>query len=338
MNSSFEARIRLSVILTLFISIALMLAIADRAHLHLEKDCECVQLRQNVESYVLGVTDQTTSGPYVYRILVPFLILGAQSVFSFISMVGIDFLLKVFLLILCQLFFYYYLRNFFSSLISISGVVILDVLLSFTFSSLLGPSVVETADIFNLLVFVLALHSIYQNKFIQFLLIIFAGTINRETTWFLLPILFFYDLRNRKGFYRSMIAFLAIAVPYFGLRLLIHVDDSTWFTFEKLSYNIPFLLSELTTTALIANFHTAIFIVPFIILTVMNFKNHPEFLRNAVLIAPLFIVVHYLLGSIIETRLWLPVIIILLPASLNTLRILFEQQISVPLKNQKVPY
>lgn len=320
----------------LFISIALMLAITDRAHLHLEKDCDCVHLRQNVESYVLGVTDQTATGPYVYRILIPFLILGTQAVFSFLTMVGIDFLMKVFFLILCQLSFYYYLRNFYFSIISFLGLVILDVLLSFTFSSILGPSVVETADIFNLVIFILALQALYRNHFIQFLLLIFLGTLNRETTWFLLPVLFLNDFSNKKGYFRTIIAAVVIAVPYFGLRLLIKSDNASWFTFEKLSHNIPFLSSELTTTALIANFHTAIFLLPFIILTVMNFKKHPNFLRKAVFITPLFILVHYLLGSIIETRLWLPLIVILLPTSLNTLSILFEEQISYISNHQKV--
>lgn len=324
-----------AIILMLFISIALLLTIADRADLHLEKDCDCVHLRQNVESYVLGVTEQTASGPYVYRILIPYLVLGIQSFFSFLSMIEIDFLLKVFLLILCQLFFYFYLCSFFSPLISLSGVVILDVLLSFTFSSILGPSVVETADIFNLVIFILALYSLHKNYFVQFLLLIILGTINRETTWFLLPILFLNDLSNKKGYYRTIASFAAIAVPYFGLRFLIHSDDASWFTVEKLYYNIPFLSSELTTTALIANFHTAIFLLPFIILTAMNFKKHPDFLRAIVYVTPLFIVVHYLLGSIIETRLWLPLIVILLPTSLNTLTLLFEEKSSVNIDQQK---
>lgn len=338
MKTNNEVKIRLSILLMLFITIALLLVIADRAHLHLENDCDCVHLRQNVESYVTGVTQQTASGPYVYRILIPYMVLGIQSLFSFLSMVGIDFLLKVSFLILSQLAFYFYLRSFFSPLISLLGVVILDVLLSFTFSSILGPNVVETADIFNLGIFILALHTLYKNQFIKFLVLIFVGTINRETTWFLLPVLFLNDLSSKKGFFRTIISFVAIAVPYFGLRLLIHVDDSIWFTFEKLSHNIPFLISELTTTALIANFHTAIFLLPFIILTVMNFKKHPDFLRTATYLTPLFIVVHYLLGSIIETRLWLPLIIILLPTSLHTLTLLFEEKSPFKLNHQKVLY
>ncbi|MBE0572394.1 MAG: hypothetical protein IH618_12695 [Ignavibacteriaceae bacterium] len=338
MKSNNTEIIRSVIVLMLFISIALLLAIADRAHLHLEKDCECVQLRQNVESYVLGVTEQTSSGPYVYRILIPYIILGIQSLFSSLSMVGIDFLLKVFFLILCQLNFYYYLRSFFSGIVSLMGVIILDVLLSFTFSSILGPSVVETSDIFNLVIFIFALQAIHKNNFLQFLLLIFIGTVNRETTWFLFPVFFLYDFKNKKKIYRTIIVFVIIAVTYYGLRLLIHSDDATWFTFEKLTHNFPFLSSELTTTAFIANFHTAIFLLPFIILTAMNFKKHPEFLRTAVFITPLFIVVHYFLGSIIETRLWLPLIIVLLPTSLNTLNLLFEEKINIRSNHQEVLY
>lgn len=319
----------------LFISFALLLLIADRAPLHLEKNCECVHLRQNVESYMFGITEQTASGPYVYRVLIPYLLLGTKTVLTFISFTGIDFLLKVLLLTICQVYLFYYLRIFFSSLVSIMGVVILDVLLSFTFSSIMGPSVVETADIFNLAIFILALFTLQKNKFVLFLLLIFVGTFNRETTWFLLPVLFLNDFKNKKGFYRTMIAFVVIAVPYFGLRLLIHSDDAGWFTVEKFSQNIPFLSGGFTTKALIANFHTAIFLLPLIILTCINFKKHPDFLRTTIYVTPLFIVVHYLLGSIIETRLWLPLVIILLPTSLNTILVLFEEQNSIQLKEQK---
>jgi hypothetical protein len=200
----------------------------------------------------------------------------------------------------------------------------------------MGPSVVETADIFNLVIFILALLTLYENKFFLFLLLIFFGTFNRETTWFLLPVLFLHDFKNKKGFYRTMIAFVVIALPYFGLRLLIHSDDASWFTIEKFSQNLPFLSSEMTTTALIANFHTATFLLPFIILTGMNFKKHPDFLRIAAFITPLFIAIHYVLGSIIETRLWLPLVIILIPTSLNTILLLFEEQNSIQMKKQKV--
>jgi hypothetical protein len=313
-------------IFILFCSIAFLLAIADRAPIHLEKNCPCIHFTEDMDNFIRGVTQSTSHGPYVYRIFIPYLVAGIHSVIPFLSYVNIDLLLKIFFLILCQVTFFYYLRNFFPEIISLTGVFILDILLSFTFSSILGPSIGENNDLLNMAVFTLALISLYKNSFFFFMIILFIGTFNRETTWFLIPILFFNDLISKRKLYRTLFAFIAVAVPYFGLRMIIQPPVSDWFLFESLERNIPFLSSELTTSALIANAHTLFLLGPLIILSLINFKKNPNFLQAASYITPLFIILHYIFGSIIETRLWLPLFILLIPLSLTTLNVLFNPQ------------
>jgi hypothetical protein len=144
-------------------------------------------------------------------------------------------------------------------------------------------------------------------------------------------------MSERKGIYRSIFAFVTFVIPYFGLRLLINPVIPNWFTFDKILYNIPFLSTETTGSALIANFHTVVFLGPLFVLTIMHYKKHPQFLRKAVYISPLFILLHYLLGSIIEARLWLPLLVVVLPTSMNTLNILFND-VSFTLANQRVSH
>jgi len=315
---------RAVIILIIFFSISTLLAIAERSPLHLEKNCPCIHFRADVTSFINGVTQSTSPGPYVYRIFIPFLVAGLQSLFPFLSLIDLDLFLKIFFLFIGQITFYIYLRNFYSSFISLSGVFFLDILLSFTFSSIIGPSIGENADLFNLAIFVLSLNAIYKNSYSSLLIFLFIGTFNRETTLFLLPILFLNDYFMKKSIYRSILASVVTAIPYFGIRLLIQSPDPSWLTFNGITKNIPLLNHETTINALIANIHTIAVLGPVVLLSVLNFSKHPQFLRVASFITPLFIVLHYIFGSIIETRLWIPLFTLLIPLSLNSLIILLD--------------
>jgi hypothetical protein len=325
-----------AIILFLFISFAYLLAVADRAPLHLEKNCPCVHFRADVTTYITGVMEENSSGPYVYRVFIPYLVTGIHYVLPVISLVDIDLFLKILFLFFCQVSFYLYLRNFYSQIISISGVFILDILLSFTFSSILGPSIGENADLLNLLIFILALNAIYKNLFTALLVVLFIGTFNRETTLFLIPILLSNDYNKKLGFSRTILTCLVIAIPYIGLRLLIHSPNPNWFTFEGLGKNIPFLNPEYTINALMANIHTLFTLGPLIILSMINFTKHTKFLQMASYITPLFILLHYLVGSVIETRLWIPLFAILIPLSINSLNILLSNEIDSPIVSSKI--
>ena len=313
----------------MFISFAYLLATADRAPLHLEKNCPCIHFQADVSSFILGVSQSTSEGPYVYRVFIPYFVTGIHYIFPFISLVDIDFILKIFLLCFCQITFFLYLRNFYGAIISLAGVFILNILLSFTFSSILGPSIGENADLLNLLIFTLSLNAIYKNSFFLLLLTLFIGTFNRETTLFIIPILFLNDYNKKLGYTRTILACMIVAIPYLGLRFLIQSPSPNWFTFEGLSKNIPFINSEFTKNAIIANIHTLSTLGFLIILSIMNFKKHRKFFRTASFMVPPFILLHYLVGSVIETRLWIPLFAILIPLSLNSLKILFSENDSI---------
>ncbi len=322
----------LLLILLFFCSFAILLALADRAPVHLEKRFPCIQLSYDNVQYIDGILQSSSPGPYVYRIFIPYLVTVIQLIIPSFSILDIDLLLKILFLILCQLSFYFYLRNFYSSIVSLTGVFILDILLSFTFSSIIGPAIGENADLFNMAIFCLALNALYKNSLGLFLAYLFIGTFNRETTWMLIPVLFICDYVSKRNVFRTVLAVIAVAFPYFGLRLLIHSPSPDWFNFNEITRNIPFLSVKNTYAALIANIHVFFLLGPLILLSLLNFKNHPQFLKLVSYVTPLFIIVHYLIGNIIETRLLLPLFIILIPLTLNSIMQIFINDL-IPVVN-----
>ena len=307
-------------IFLLFVTLATLISVADRAPIHLENSQRELHLRKHLELYVEQVVHHTIPGPFVYRILMPYTIDAVAQLVPAFSPVTIDFALKISLLIVCQVSFFSYTRIFFSSFEAIAGVLWLDLLLGFSLSSIQGPSVIETADVFNLAIFIMSMIAIIGDSPLLLVSLLFIGTLNRETTWFVLPIVMINDGVLKKGPYRSLMAFAAIAIPYFGLRLVIPSASPMWFMTEGIVRNIPFLSDEYTRAALSANAHLLILIAPLVFLAVRKFKDHPQFLRIAVSITPLFILVHYVTGWIIEARLWMPLFVLLVPLAIDTLR------------------
>ena len=118
-----------------------------------------------------------------------------------------------------------------------------------------------------------------------------------------------------------------VVIPYLGLRILIHPAINDWFNFEGIIKNVPFLSAETTTNAFIANAHTVFLLLPLLILSWMNFDKHSQFLKVVSYITPFFIIVHYFLGNVIESLLWIPLFILLIPLSLNTLNLILKNQL-----------
>lgn len=308
------------ILILLFTSLAILISVADRTPAHLEKRFPNVRLMDELKEYTHGVVDQTVSGPYVYRVLVPYSVKGISQLLPMMGEVTIDYFLKVFILFLCQISFFVYMRNIFSSFESLFAVLWLDYLVGFSLTAFQGPSVIETGDLFNLAVFIISLILIRRNSTILLYLLLFIGTFNRETTWFILPIVFLNDFMLKKGITRSLAVLFAIALPYFGLRFGIHTESPSWFIVNGISRNIPFLESTFTFQALSANLHFIALIGPLLFLAIIGFKDRPQFLKIAASVVPLFIIMHYFVGLINEFRIWIPLYVLLIPLAVDSLR------------------
>jgi len=304
--------------------IAVLLSLSDRDPIHHKESQE--RLEHNFYEYLDGVTNHTYPGPYVYRTLIPTSISFIHHVVPSVNAISVDFVFKIVLLFLCQIAFFSYQRLFFKSTESFFGVAILDVLLGFSLVQTEGPTLIETADILNLLVFLLAFIFIYHGYFKSFCVILILGTLNRETT-FLLPLVFLAANRlTRKSLFLTLIAFLAVAIPYCALHLFIHPPISAWMTFDAISHNLPLFGKSEIAQIVAANVHLIILLGPLSLIAIYKFSSHPVFLKSVSLIAPFFILLHYIVGIIMEARLWMPMYVILIPLAIDTLVKLFQEE------------
>jgi len=297
--------------------IALLICLNDRDPIHRAESHD--RLEHNFIQYLDGVAGHTYPGPYVYRTLVPTTVSILHRVVPAFSPLDIDFIVKFVLLVLCQSVFFVYLRLFFDPVKSFLGVALLDFLIGFALVQMEGPTLIETIDILNVSVFLLALVALYTDSFRWFCAVLFIGTLNRETT-FLLPLIsFIVGGFNRKSIYRTLTAFLAVSLPYLALHVFIRPPTTDWIRFDAIVHNIPFPGSAVTPKVLLANLHLVILLGPLILLALYDFRAHPRFLKSVSYIVPLFVLIHYVVGVIMEARLWMPVFVLLIPLAVDTL-------------------
>ena len=76
---------------------------------------------------------------------------------------------------------------------------------------------------------------------------------------------------------RTMFAFVAISIPFFGLRLLINPMSADWFTLKGIVANIPFLDDTTHLKAIVANIKFFIMLGPLLIISLYRFREHPFF-------------------------------------------------------------
>jgi hypothetical protein len=298
----------------LFVGMAVTIALSDRAQIH----PDVASARLSFQAALDGVVHHTVDGPHVYRVLVYYLE-WALARGTGIPPLMIDFFLKSLLLLGIQWVFFSYLARFFSVPEAILGTVLLMLVQAASFGAVPGQWPSETMDLLNVFVFTLCVSLINAERFIPLLLLLFAGTLNRETTWLLLPIIAFRRFPERPDFSTLITATFAVAIPYFGVRLLVDTPEPSWWTMKALPENVGFLLEEYRWDAIVANVRLLVFLGPFLALSACRFREHPSFLLlTGSVIAP-YILVHYLVGKIIEIRLWIPLLVILIPLALSGL-------------------
>lgn len=306
-------------VMGLYFTFAFFIAVVDRAPIHLEKGYPFLEFTNNFTNYINAVVAGSYPGPYVYRILIPFVVTAVHNILPFVSTVDIDFLLKILILVACQLSFYYFLSNFYSRSVSYLAVFLLNAFLSISLSSIQGPTTIETADLFNVLVFIVALIALLKGSNALLYIILLIGTLNRETTLFLLPIVVLHNVHSKQPILTSILASLAVVVPFTVLRLFIDTPDPSWFTIQGLPRNIPFIDDDYRSEAIVSNIHVFVLLGPLALIALFDLNKHHVFLKQMLYVVPPFLATHYIFGTIIETRLWMPLYVIIIPGALNTI-------------------
>ncbi len=318
----------------LFLSLALLICLADRAPVFLQSGLAAGSISARFESYLQGVLQHTIPAPYAQRILIPYLIRGVSLLAPSLTSITIDFILKSAILFLTQIVFWYYLRSFLNDLESLASVFLFDSYMAFILSHLQGPSAIETMDIFNVFIFCLGLLTLFRRQFLTLSVVLLIGMVNRETPAFLFIPFLVKAVRDKFPVWSLIAVLFCIAIPYLGLKLLIPASLPEWISFAKISSNVPFISSEHTREALVGNARLLLLMGPLVLLSLLHFKNKPLYLRVMFTIVPFFVVTHYLVGAIIEGRLWMPLLPILIPLAMSSLSAMIGKVVSsTPLEN-----
>jgi hypothetical protein len=304
------------VLLFLFLGIAVVISLADRAPLHPAPKDTLYSLEYLFNLYLDKAVRQELPGPHAYRILVPYAVYGTSQVTA-IPPLTTDFIFKVLVLTALQLVFFRYLGKFFSGMTPLLGVLLLDIYCAAALSYPVGPSVIETSDMLNVVVFSVALLAVFERRLALLLGTLFIGTLNRETPWLILPLVALADWKPGRKAVAAGLALIAVAAPYFLLRLLVGSPSPDWWLTRDIGGNIPFLTGDQTATALVANARVALMLGPLALPALLRVREHHPYHILAAVIIPPFVVVHYLVGRIIEMRLWLPLLTVLIPLAIS---------------------
>ena len=296
-----------------FTAVSVTLCLADRSSIHLDS----AGAETEFESVLSSFAEQKVDGPFAYRVLVPYLEWWLVQ-YSSISPLTIDFFLKALTLAACQWIFWLYLRRFFGRIESLLGVFILDLFIMASLSTVVGQWPSETAEILNILTFALVLYLANDGRYLLLLPVLFVGTFNRETTWLLLPLI---AATSRKPAW-VLCAVAAVIIPYSFLRLMIESPKPLWWTTDALARNIPLLSPTTTANGFVANIRLIFMLGPFLLAGAFGFRDHPRFLRLTSWIIPSYFIAHYVFGNIIEIRLWVPLLVVLVPLALSGLHAL----------------
>ncbi|MFN8145111.1 MAG: hypothetical protein U0073_11885 [Bacteroidia bacterium] len=306
-------RRELSILFILFIPMAVMIAINDHAPM-------LWKTTHPFTDAIDGVLKQEFPGPLVYRVFVPWLLESVHSIIPSISYVKFDFGLKIILLSGIFFAFYFYLKNFFSTIISLLSIFWLAILIDYSLSFFLGSNVFESSDLLNVLVLCLCLLFLFRRQWFLFNVILFLGMFNRETPFILLVPLFLMYHGKQIQLKHFLISVIVLIIPYVCLRLYIHPQGGQHFFFDFIQQNFPYPGNPENRFALKSLLRLSVLLGPLLILAWIKVKQKNNFLKNAGAAFLLLLPIHFLLGRVIESRLWMPAFVLLIPLAMDTIQ------------------
>ncbi|MBC8505873.1 MAG: hypothetical protein H8D34_13500 [Chloroflexi bacterium] len=213
--------------------------------------------------------------------------------------------------------FHFFQRKWFDTKTSFAGVLFLASIMPLSYYNHLQ----ESAP-FLLLSFLLVLWAIREQHTIGYVLLLFVGAFNNETILSLPFVYFCYNFRrfeikhtlnlSLRTIATCLPAYIAAGVIRYINRARPHLGGAWHFpdNIEGFLGNIQFTPLEYWK----AEYLYIIFIFGVLwIFAMLNYSKKPLFLQRAVLLIPIFLVIHFLTGIIKEVRQLLPLSFIIIP-------------------------
>ncbi|MFH1564099.1 MAG: hypothetical protein ABIF11_11905 [Nitrospirota bacterium] len=270
-----------------------------------------------------AVIDGIAFAPTQYRILMPFCAEFIHQILK-ISIPDAYYLLRVMTTFLALLLFHVYLKRWFDTPKAIIGTLYL--VASLPLSYMFWP---YSADMFNLIIWTLGFIVIRDNKGNWLYPLLIIGVFNYEGIVFLTLVYFFYHFREmpfKKLILRTVSYLLVFGLIMFALRLRygvlpnfmdnkVHLIGYPMYQFNLTMYSNLFKYLSWTTPGLF------IFLLFgfFWILAFVDMNKKPKFLTKGIWIIPFYLIFHLFFASFAETRVFLPLFLLLIPSGLFSL-------------------
>lgn len=253
-------------------------------------------------------TFESTSAPYMYRILTPFLvyILPFKHIISFI-------LINLTAIISTSILFYYYLKKLnFKPFYSLIGVLFF----------ILGPNIlysmynIALVDPLSFLFFLLAFYAILSKNDKMYMFALIIGVLNKETILFTVPLYFLYKLETERliiAIKSTALVLVPVLILFISIRYYFGFTDYLSLTTIK-----EIIFYQINSNNILANPYLtfgALWIIG--LYNIKNIEN--KFLKNSLYVLP-FIFLQILMATDTLRSLFLAFPIII-PLSLYVFKI-----------------
>lgn len=267
-----------------------------------------------VDKYIPAVAAGTYGAPADYRVLIP-LVVSRVAAATGADPRTVWHATRLFSFVAAYFALHWYLRTWFAPPQALAGSAFVAATLPLTFTN----SWAHPDHIPELALFTLGCAAIARNRDGLFALILAVATLNRETAAFLVLLYAVAGPFSRQRLQRSVLfgaLWLATSLTVRTVQGFEHYD------YWQLARNLEFL--RLLPSVYdpyyraYAYFVVAAFL-PLTVLAIRGIKAKPVFVRRALLVAPLFVTVAFVISSIIETRVFTPLYPVMLPAAMFSL-------------------
>ncbi len=241
--------------------------------------------------------------PNQYRPLIPWLAEGLLRLLPGLEAKDVYMGLRAAVTGLTLYLFDRYLRVWFTRAAAAAGALCLGALLPFTYLY-----VVQESDPINLLVFVLAFWALAAERDLLLLPLVLIGTLNRETTA-MIPAVYFAARSGRRPPVEVASRTAALAAAWAGV-----YGALLWSYGVREYYCDPVMLGWNLSQWGPTLRAVLVFGVMWV-LAVVAARDGPLVLRRTLWLVPPFIVLHYVVALVLETRLFLPLAPVVMPLS-----------------------
>lgn len=302
---------------------ALLIALMDRTPLDLDIRFGNKAIENGFYLMYDGIINNTIEAPYPYRFLIPYLIKSLSGIFS-CSPINISFFLNIVFIFIILSLFTAYARYFLSPFTSFLTTFIVAFYIIIIQSQFIGITIVESQDIANALFFLLLLLLAKKEMWLLFGLVMILSIMNRETTLILLAPFSYLLFMQRKTIPLIFINLTAI-LAFIGIRVFLQVNQGDYPDFTNLRTNFPGLDMVYFFKAIKNNILLFSMIGPIVIFAFYKLKSQSTDNKVLILMTIPFFIVHYIMGSILEIRLFFPLLIVILPFTIKNLKSVFEK-------------